>query len=63
MEELAALSSKERELALARFQLLEPHLERGRELRSIAGGVGVTFRTLQRWVAQLPQVRIGGLGS
>jgi len=32
--------------------LLEPHLERGRELRSIADGAGVPFRTLQRWVAQ-----------
>jgi putative transposase len=52
MRELAELSEEARELALSRFHLLEPHLEHGRELRSVADGSGVCFRTLQRWVAQ-----------
>ena len=52
MKELAALSVEKRELALTRFQLLQPHLEGGRELGSVADGIGVSFRTLQRWVAQ-----------
>ena len=52
MQELSGLSAEARELALSRFRLLEPHLERGRELRSVADGAGVSFRTLQRWVAQ-----------
>jgi hypothetical protein len=38
--------------AISRFHLLEPHLEHRRELRSVADGSGVCFRTLQRWVAQ-----------
>jgi len=45
------LSARERELALSRFRLLEPHLKGGRELRSLADAAGVSFRTLQRWVA------------
>jgi putative transposase len=45
------LSEEDREVALTRFRLLEPHLQNGRELRSVATGAGVSFRTLQRWVA------------
>jgi transposase-like protein len=52
MPELSGLSGEAHELALSRFRLLEPHLEHGRELRSVAAGAGVSFRTLQRWVAQ-----------
>jgi putative transposase len=52
MQELAGLSSEARELALTRFRLLQPHLEAGRELRSVAAEAEVSFRTLQRWVAQ-----------
>ena len=37
---------------MARFRLLEPHLTDGRELRSVAAGSGVSFRTLQRWVTR-----------
>ena len=48
MRALTELSEEARQLALSRFQLLEPHLERGRELRSVADGSGVCFRTLQR---------------
>lgn len=39
-------------MALTRFRLLQPHLEAGRELRSVAAEAEVSFRTLQCWVAQ-----------
>jgi transposase len=48
---LAELSADERAITLERFRLLEPHLQDGRELRSIADRTSVSFRTLQRWVA------------
>jgi putative transposase len=51
MQELSRLSADDRELALSRFHLVQPHLENGSELRSVADGAGVSFRTLQRWVA------------
>jgi len=54
MQELAGLSSEARELALTRFRLLQPHLEAGCELRSVAAEAEAeaSFRTLQRWMAQ-----------
>ena len=51
----------ERKLALERFRLLEPHLQNGRELRSVSEGSGVTFRTLQRWVANYKRHGLAGL--
>lgn len=51
VQTLTAISDTERKLALERFRLLEPHLQNGRELRSVSEGSGVSFRTLQRWVA------------
>ena len=60
MRELSGLSADDRELALSRFKVLQSHLEQGSELRSAAAGSGVSFRTLQRWVAQY---RKDGLSS
>jgi putative transposase len=54
MKELDELPEEDRERALTRFRLLEPHLSHGQELRSVANGSGVSFRTLQRWVGYLP---------
>ena len=54
MPKLAELSVEERERALSRFRLLAPHVEARRELRTVADGPGVCFRTLQRRVAQYP---------
>ena len=51
MQELTALSAEDRKLALSRFHLLEPHLEGGCELRSLADETKIPYRTLQRWVA------------
>jgi putative transposase len=62
MRELAGLSAEARELALVRFRLLQPHLEGGRELRTIAAETEVSFRTLQqRWVAQYRASGLAGL--
>lgn len=55
------MSEIERKLALERFRLLEPHLQNGRELRSVSEGSGVTFRTLQRWVANYKRQGLAGL--
>lgn len=43
----------DRELAMACFRLLLPHLEGDRVLRTVANKVEVLFRTLQRWVEQI----------
>jgi putative transposase len=61
MVELAELPEELREQAMARFRLLEPHLTQGRELRSVAAGCGVSFRTLQRWVTQYRQLGLAAL--
>jgi putative transposase len=61
MQDLTELSPEARELALSRFRLLEPHLERGRELRSVADGTDLSFRTLQRWVAQYRKYGLAAL--
>jgi putative transposase len=61
VQTLATMSAIERKLALERFRLLEPHLQNGRELRSVSEGSGVTFRTLQRWVANYKRQGLAGL--
>jgi hypothetical protein len=58
---LADMSDEERKLALERYKLLEPHLENGRELRSVSQGLDVSFRTLQRWVAGYKSRGLAGL--
>lgn len=59
--ELAALSSESRSLALARFRLLAPHLERERSLREVAGEAGVSLRTVQRWLTGYRSSGLAGL--
>ena len=61
MRELAEVSPESRELALARFRLLEPHLEGSRSLRLVAEEAGVPLRTAQRWVTQYRRSGLGGL--
>ncbi len=51
MQALGDMSDVERKLALERYKLLEPHLQNGRELRSVCKCSDVSFRMLQRWVA------------
>lgn len=61
MDELAGLSEEARTLALARFRLLQPHLEQHRPLRPVALAAGISFRTAQRWVAQYQQFGLAAL--
>ena len=60
MPELAELSAEERERALSRFRLLAPHLESGRELRTVADGSGVCFRTDDQDAARRARRRTTG---
>jgi putative transposase len=61
VQALADMSDVERKLALERYKLLEPHLQNGRELRSVSEGSDVSFRTLQRWVAGYKREGLAGL--
>lgn len=58
---LAKLPATERAVAQGRFQLLEPHLTGGRDLRSVAEHAQVSFRTLQRWIAGYKRHGLPGL--
>jgi putative transposase len=49
--ELTALSEQERQLALTRFRLLQPHLEQGMPLATLAQQENLCYRTTQRWVS------------
>ena len=63
MDELAALPDEARKLALDRFRLLQPHLEQGRPLRSVAVEAGIPLRTAQRWVMGVSAVWVGRPGA
>jgi putative transposase len=51
MPDLAALSEADRQSALERFRLLQPHLEEDRPLALVARQAGIPYRTAQRWVS------------
>ncbi len=61
MEEFAGLSEEARKLAMDRFQLLRPHLEKNESLRSVASAAGISYRTAHRWVGQYRQYGLGAL--
>jgi hypothetical protein len=46
VQALADMSDVERKLALERYKLLEPHLQNGRELRSVSEGSNVSLTAL-----------------
>lgn len=50
MDQLAGLTEEARKRALARFHILQPHLQDKPPLKSIATAAGTPFRTAQRWV-------------
>lgn len=58
---LTALDDAQRAAALARFTLLQPHLEAGVTLRALAVQHGVAYRTLQAWLASYRQHGLAGL--
>ncbi len=51
MDELAGLSEEARKLAMARFRLLQPHLEQNEPLKSVAQAAGIPYRTAHRLVS------------
>ena len=61
MDRLAGLREETRKLALHRFHLLQPHLEKNRPLRLVAAAAGMPFRTAQRWVALYRQFGLTAL--
>ena len=58
---LTSLDDDQRNLALARFELLRPHLEEGRSLIEVWSGQTASFRTAQRWVAAYHAHGLSGL--
>jgi putative transposase len=51
MSELISLAESNRKIALERFRILQPHLQQGRALISVAKEAGVAYSTAQRWVS------------
>ena len=52
MQELSGASEAARDLAMARFRLIQPYLEERRSLQLVAADANLSFRTAQRWVSQ-----------
>ena len=52
MQELSGLSEAARDLAMARFQLIQPYLAERRSLQLVAADANLSFRTAHRWVSQ-----------
>jgi putative transposase len=48
MQELSGVSEAARELAMSRFRLIQPHLEKNRPLQLVATDGKIPFRTAQR---------------
>jgi putative transposase len=57
---LVGLTEEQRDKAMARWQVLRPHIEDGVPLVRLAGHGGVAGRTLQRWA---PRYRADGLAG
>jgi putative transposase len=51
MDELSAIPEASREIALERFELLRPHLEGARPLRTVALEASIPYRTAVRWTS------------
>ena len=49
VDELSAIPQASREIALQRFELLKPHLEGLRTLRTVASEASIPYRTAVRW--------------
>ena len=52
MQELSGMSEAARELAMSRFRLIQPHLEKHYPLHIVATDSKIPFRTAQGWVSQ-----------
>jgi putative transposase len=58
---LVALTEEERAEAVARYRLLQPHLEGGVSLAPLAKAQAIPLRTAQRWVTRYRQDGLAGL--
>lgn len=58
---LVGLTEEQRDKAMARWQVLRPHIEDGVPLVRLAGHGGVAGRTLQRWAARYRADGLAGL--
>lgn len=61
MNELSAIPAALRESALARFELLRPHLEGTRSLRAVASEASIPYRTAVRWASSYRKVGLTAL--
>ena len=61
MKAAAELAESERELAMVRFRVIEPHLYGGRALRTVAREAEVPYRTVWRWRALYREEGLAGL--
>jgi putative transposase len=58
---LVALEEEQRQLAMKRFAVLQPHLEERVPLAQAARDAGVPVRTAERWLARYRQSGLAGL--
>lgn len=58
---LAALSEDRRQQAMARFAVLQPHLERDVPLARAVAAAGISLRTAQRWLTRYRRHGLAGL--
>lgn len=61
METLSGLSAEQRDIAMARFHMLQPHLEENVPLNQVAQQAGVAYRTAKRWLSSYRQFGLAGL--
>src|SRR5690349_11984992 len=58
---LVALPEEQRQLAMKRVAVLQPHFEEGVPLTQAARDAGVPLRTAERWLARYRQTGLAGL--
>jgi putative transposase len=61
MDQLAGLSEEARKMAMERFRLLQPHLEKDEPLTSVAQAAGIPYRTAHRLVAEYRRFGLAAL--
>jgi putative transposase len=61
MSEIASLTQSARQSAIARFQVLQPHLEQGVSLRQVALEAKIPYRTAHRWLSIYRRSGLAGL--
>jgi putative transposase len=61
MPAIAALNEEQRQLAMKRFAVIQPHLEDNVPLARAARDAGVSIRTAERWLARYRRSGLMGL--